>query len=209
MDQKNIFKSKQLAIIGVFSIAALLVISSLFFINIGIVSAKWNTHSNIEGFKINNATGTIKETLYLYINDLSLFADQLRSVLTNELESHLTSTKTIKVLNITNNTKNASFLGLHVTEESTQYSPWSSGCKYNIFYYFSDVGNTKYFTGFKTAETMYDNPVVLFNASDGDQLLDIGEITMQGSFNGFFSKPKMEEMTIKQISNEIVKQVEK
>lgn len=209
MNRKTVFKSKKTIIISIASIAVVLLLSSLFLINMGIVSAQWNTQSNIEGFKINNATGALQETLYIYINDLSVFAEELRSILSEEIESQLTSTRAIKVFNVTNNTENTSFLGLHVTEQSTRYHPWSSECKYTIFYYFSNVGNTEYFTGFKNAETMYDNPPVIFNSSDGKQLLDIGQISVQGSFHGLFTKPKMEEMTIEQISDEIMKQVGK
>ena len=186
----------------------IVLVSSLFFVNIGIVNAAWNTQSNIEGFKINNSTGALQETLYIYIDNTSLYAEQLRSMLLENLATQITSTKQMIVLNETNYTDDASFLGIHVTEKLNQYYPWSSTCEYTIFYYFSDVGNTNYFMGFKTAESMYDHPAVVFNSSDGEQLLNIGDISIQGSFNGFFSKPRMDEMIIDYIANEIVKQVD-
>ncbi|MBS3749821.1 MAG: hypothetical protein KGY67_09035, partial [Candidatus Thermoplasmatota archaeon] len=167
----------------------------------------WNTQSNIEGFKINNSTGTIQETLYIYIDNSSLYAEQLRAVLLDKLASYQTSTKSMMVFNQTNNTKDASFLGIHVTEESNQYYPWSSACEYHIFYYFSDSGNTNYFMDFKNAESMYDHPAVVFNSSDGEQLLDIGDITIQGSFNGFFSRPRMNKLVIQKIASELINQV--
>ena len=111
------------------------------------------------------------------------------------------------VFNQTNKTKDTSFLGIHVTEKPNQYYPWSSTCEYNIFYYFSDVGNTNYYMGFKTAESMYDNPPVIFNSTDGKQVLNIGEISIQGSFSGFFSKPYMNNQIVDQIATEIINQV--
>jgi hypothetical protein len=54
---------------------------------------------------------------------------------------------------------------------------------------------------------MYDHPAVVFNSSNGAQLLRIGDISIQGDFNGFFSKPKMQDMTIDYIAEEIIKQI--
>lgn len=184
-----------------------LVISSLFFLNIGIVNAEWNAHSNIEGFQINNATGKLKETLYIYMSNSSLFANQILPVLLEKLESYTIVTKQMTSFNETSELMNASFIGIHITEEKQHYVPWSAENKFTVFYYFSDIGNTKYFNGFKTAESMYENPAVLFNSSDGGQILRIGDIKIEGLFNGFFSKPRMEEMTYNYIAKEICKQV--
>ena len=208
LENKDSFIQKHWLKLLIISVCiGIVLVSSLFFVNLGIVNAAWNTQSNIEGFEINNSTGAVQETLYIYIDNTSLYAEQLRSILLENLATHLTSTKQMMVLNETNNSKNTSFLGIHVTEKLNQYYPWSSTCEYNIFYYFSDVGNTNYFMGFKTAESMYDHPAVVFNSSDGKQLLNIGDISIQGSFNGFFSKPRMNVLIIDYIANEIVKQV--
>lgn len=188
-------------------IAVSMILSSLFFLNIGIVNAEWNAHSSIEGFQINNATGELKETLYIYIDNTSLYAEEIRSILLEKLASYNTGTKQLIDFNETKEMMNASFVGIHITQNIQEYYPWSATNKYTVFYYFSDIGNTNYYLGFKTAESMYDNPPVIFNASDGDQLLNIGDITIEGLFSGMFSKPRMEERTIEYIANEIVKQV--
>lgn len=181
--------------------------ASLFIANIGVINSEWNTHSDIEGFQINNATGEIKDTLYIFIDNSSVYANKIRSALVQELESSHVSTKPMFSLLETNSIKNASFLGIHITENLNTYYPWSAENKYTVFYYFSDNGNTQYYVAFKTAETLYDNPPVLLNSSDGAQLLRTGDMTIQGSFNGFFSKPRMDETTIQYITQEIMKQV--
>ena len=206
-NKRSFVKEHWLKIVIIFVVIGIVFIFSLLFVNFGMVNAAWNSQSNIEGFEINNSTGELQETLYIYIDNTSLYAEQIRSILLEKLASHQTSTQTMMVFNQTNKTKNASFLGIHITEKSNQYSPWSSTCECNIFYYYSDVGNTNYFMGFKTAETMYDNPAVIFNATDGEQALNIGDISIQGSFSGFFSKPYMNERIIDQIAIEILKQV--
>lgn len=209
MDQnKKPFLQKQLFLLIAVGISLIVLTSSLFFANYGIVNAEWNARSNIEGFQINNATGEFKETVYLHIDNSSMFSEQLIPVLQDKLQSYTTTIKLMTVVNETRQLNNASFLGIHVTEDEKQYYPWSAENKYTVFYYYSDTGNTYYFNGFKTATSLYDNPVVFFNSSDADQLLNIGDITIQGSFNGFFSHPRMQEMTIEYIFTEICKQVE-
>ena len=198
---------KHLIIFGVVSITIMLFCSALFFVNIGIVNAQWNSQSTIEGFKINKSTGELKETLYLYINNSSLYSKQLLSLLQQRLQSHTTNVKIMTQFNGTKEIKNASFLGVHIIENNGHYYPWSAENKYSIFYYFSDIGNTEYFMGYKNAESNGDKPAVIFNSSNGKQLLHIGDISIQGLFSGFFSKPRMREATIDYIASEICKQV--
>lgn len=188
-------------------VAIALVISSLYFVNMGIVNVEWNAQSSIEGFQINNATGEIKQTLYIYIDESSMYAGQIRSFLLQELDSAQTKVKQMMVLNDTSSIKDASFLGIHITENLNQYYPWSAENKYTVFYYYSDTGNTNYYNAFRTAISMYDHPPVVLNASNGPQLLRIGDITIEGAFNGFFSKPHMDKMSIDYLCQEIIKQV--
>jgi len=197
---KNRFIQKHWLKLLLFIITIGLLYSSLFFINVGMVNAKWNTQSDIEGYQINNATGKLRETLYIHIDNSSIYAQPIRFVLSQKLAVHTTSVKLMYEFNETSELTNASFLGIHITTDSHHYYPWNTETKYDIFYYYSDLGNTQYFSGFKTATSLYDNPVVFFNSSDGDQLLRIGDITVEGSFNGFFSKPKVTEMTIDHIA---------
>jgi len=205
--RKRTFIQKQwLNVLIIFTVIAVILLSSLFFVNIGMVDAVWNAQSNIEGFIINNSTGALQNTLYIYIENTSIYAEQLRSSLIKKLATNQLSTHSMIVFNQTNRTKDASFLGIHVSEISNYYYPWSSMCEYNIFYYFSDVGNTYYFMEFNTAESIYDQPAVYFNETDGKQLLNIGEISIQGSFTGFFSKPYMDNLIIDQLATEILKQ---
>ena len=208
MNQKKTGPQKHwLMLVVVFAVIVTVLILSLFFVNIGMSDTKWNAQSNIEGFEINNPSGELQETLYIYIDNTSLYAEQLRSILLEELDSYQTQNKAMIAFNETNNTKDASFLGIYVTEKSNQYYPWSSTCEHNIFYYFSDVGNTNYYKGFKNAESMYNHPAVIFNATESKQVLNIGDISIQGSFSGFFSKPYMNEQIVNQIAKEIIKQV--
>jgi hypothetical protein len=206
-NEKTGIQKHWLKLVVIFTIIGIVLVSSLFFVNIGMSDTKWNTQSNIEGFKINNSTGALQDTLYIYIDNTSLYAEQLRVILLEELASDQIETKAMMVFNQTNNTKDASFLGIHVTEKSNQYYPWSSTCDHTIFYYFSDIGNTNYYMGFRNAESMYDNPPVIFNSTDGKQVLNIGDISIQGSFSGFFSKPYMNNQIVDQIATEILKQV--
>lgn len=206
-NEKTSMQKHWLKLVVIFTVIGIVLVSLLFFVNIGTSETKWNTQSNIEGFKINNSTGALQDTLYIYIDNASLYAEQLRVILLEELASDQTETKVMMEFNETNKTKDASFLGIHVTEKSNQYYPWSSTGEYNIFYYFSDVGNTNYYMGFKTAESMYDHPAVIFNSTDGKQLLNIGDISIQGLFSGFFSKPYMNDQIVDQIATEILKQV--
>ena len=179
-------------------------ISSLFFVNVGIVNAAWNTQSKIEGFSINNATKSFQETLYIFIDNSSLYAEELRLMLSENLVYLQTNVEVLYSFNETIKMKNASFLGIDVEKISYDYYPWSSNVEYSIFYYFSTVGNTKYFNGFKTAESMYDHPAVVFNSSDDEQiskqLLNIGEIDIQGKLDGFFSIPKSTDILIEHIA---------
>lgn len=208
MNQTNYLPVKKyLILFAIVGITIILFSSALFFVNIGIVNAQWNSQSKIEGFTINNSTGELKETLYLHINDSSLYSKQLLSLLQQQLQSHTTNVKIMTQFNETKEIKNASFLGVHITENNGHYYPWSAENKYSIFYYFSDVGNTEYFIGYKNAESVAENPVVIFNSSNGKQLLHIGDISIQGLFSGFFSKPRMQEATIEYITSEICKQV--
>ena len=184
-------------------------ISLLFFLNVGSINAEWNTQTNIEGFRISNATKSFQETLCIYIDNSSLYTEELLSMLSDDFASYKTTTQVIHFFNETNNMKNASFLGIDVKKISYQFYPWASNVEYNIFYYFSTVGNTNYFNGFKTAESIYNHPAVIFNSSDEEQLLNIGDISIQGKFNGFFSKPRMDEMILEKIVTEIVNQVQR
>jgi hypothetical protein len=208
MIQNDYLHAKKYLIIFVaIGITFILLCSALFLVNIGIVNAQWNAQSKIEGFKINNSTGKLQETLYVYIDDSSLYAQQLLILLQQRLQSYTTNVKIMTRFYETKEIKNASFLGVHITKSNKKYYPWSAENKHTIFYYFSDVGNTEYFIGYKNAESVTENPVVSFNSSNGKQLLHIGDISIQGSFSGFFSKPKMQDITIEYIANEICKQV--
>jgi len=190
-------------------LAIIIFVSSLFFVSIGIVSVELETSSDIEEFKANNATGKLQDNLYIYIDNNSFYAQDLRSILLKSLESQGVSTKLIFVLNETSLMNNSSFLGIYVTQESSSYVPWSGENKHMVFYYFSDKGNTQYYTDFKSAETDNENPLVILNSSNGSQFLGVGDFIIQGSFGGFFSKPKMNELTIEFIADLILDQLEK
>ena len=86
-NEKTSMQKHWLKLVVIFTVIGIVLVSLLFFVNIGTTETKWNTQSNIEGFEINNSTGALQDTLNIYIDNASLYAEQLRVILSEELAS--------------------------------------------------------------------------------------------------------------------------
>lgn len=208
MNQKdNSHLGKQWVKIVIASCIIVFLCSTLFFANFGMVSAKQSTQNSLQRFSVNDADGIIKQTLYLYIEPDSSYYNEVTSLLQKRLEPYPFSIQLTDMKNKTITSENASFLGLQISEVTNQYYPWSGQNKYSVFYYFSDVANTMYFSSALTAESKQDRPAIVFNASQGSQVMYIGDILIETTMNGFFSKPRMEQMSIDTIVEVIYNQL--
>lgn len=199
-------KKISIAFIG-FSIVCIILFSLLFFSSFGIVNAQWITHDQIESFSVGNADGEIKDTLFVYIQNNNLFSDEVSRLLEKKLQSHSFSIQMLEQVNETTNIDNTSFLGITISEITTHYTPWSAEIKYSIFYYFSDIGNTMYFPILIDEESSSTRPAIIFNATQGAQFLNVGDIVVEASIDGFLSKPKMQQIFYDAIAESIYNQL--
>lgn len=197
----NNFSIKNKAII--FSLIIIAILALVFtYLDFGVFTAESSVNSNAEAFSSMNAESVSRGTLYVYIEG----DQELEPYLIEELKEDLASYN-IKVFANLKEKFDAPILAISIINKDSFYTPMHSKAKINVLSFYSSSGSTKYFREFVQSNFGAQDPVVMFNTTQGPQYLRKSELTIEDSLTGIFSMNAQKRHLSEEISKKIASEI--
>ncbi len=156
---------------------------SLFYIEFGIFNSESSVNSDSERFSAMNPELKSSGDLYLYVEGNS----KIKNYLIEELKKELGGK--FSVYNYANLKEefDGPVLAVSVLEKDMFYTPFYSNSESRVFSFYSLSGKTKYFKDFISSYYGAKEPAVIFNSTEGPQLIKKSELLAEQNIYGIFS----------------------
>ncbi|HDS45690.1 MAG TPA: hypothetical protein ENN68_06325 [Methanomicrobia archaeon] len=194
---------KRIPVIFAFVLLAGLVIAS-FTLDFGLVRSESAANSQVSTFSVMNPQVDLSGTVYLYVEGNDPVSKALEAELTQDLRGIAAEVKLSAILH---EQFDGPVIAVFMIREDPFYTPVYATATADMLYCFSSIGSTRYFIDFYRAEFGVPEPAVIFDSSDGPQLLEKGRVSVTISLRGLFSWPASKRYLAEPFSREIVTQL--
>ena len=194
---------KRILVIVVLVLLAGFVIS-LYALDFGLARSESTATSQVDTYSAMEPEPDLSGTIYLYVEGTDPVSRALEAELKQDL---LAVSAEVKVSDDLKAQFDAPVVAVFVLRKDQFYTPVYATADADVLYCFSSSGSTRYFKDFIMSELGALEPAVVFSSSDGPQLLQKGNISIQNTVQGLFSWRASVRYLAESVSREIVTNV--